>query len=66
VDIEFEWDGAFLSFVVQDDGGPSDGWQPGVGLLSMQERIAELNGTISAGPTPLGGRVCGRIPVQVT
>jgi two-component system, NarL family, sensor kinase len=65
VDIEFECDGAFLSFVVQDDGGASDRWQPGVGLRSMQERMAELNGTISAGPTPLGGRVCARMPVEV-
>jgi two-component system, NarL family, sensor kinase len=65
VDIEFECNGAFLSFIVQDDGGVSDAWQPGVGLRSMQERIGELNGTISAGPTPLGGRVCARIPLEV-
>ncbi|HJQ42617.1 MAG TPA: histidine kinase, partial [Jatrophihabitantaceae bacterium] len=66
VDVEFGYDGAVLSLVVQDDAGPSGPWLPGVGLRSMHERVAELNGTISAGPTTLGGRVCARIPVEVS
>jgi two-component system NarL family sensor kinase len=60
-------DGGVLSLAVEDDGvgdGDSDGgWTPGVGLTSMRERVGELGGTWSAGPSPTGGRVTALIPV---
>jgi two-component system NarL family sensor kinase len=54
---------------VQDDGTAStangDGWRPGVGLQSMAERVAEVGGTLQAGPTPTGGRVQARLPLEL-
>jgi signal transduction histidine kinase len=56
-----------LSVAVQDDGTAStangDRWRPGVGLLSMAERVAEVGGTLQAGPTPAGGRVYASLPL---
>jgi two-component system, NarL family, sensor kinase len=54
---------------VQDDGTAStfnrDGWRPGVGLVSMAERVAEVGGTLQAGPTPTGGRVHVMLPLEL-
>jgi two-component system NarL family sensor kinase len=54
---------------VQDDGTAStangNGWQPGVGLVSMTERVAEVGGTLQAGPTPTGGRVQASLPLEL-
>jgi two-component system, NarL family, sensor kinase len=54
---------------VQDDGAAStangDGWRPGVGLVSMAERVAEVGGTLQAGPTPTGGRVQASLPLEL-
>jgi two-component system NarL family sensor kinase len=58
-----------LCVAVQDDGTPSmangDRWRPGVGLLSMAERVAEVGGTLQAGPTPTGGRVQASLPLEL-
>jgi signal transduction histidine kinase len=58
-----------LCLAVQDDGASSklngDGWRPGVGLLSMAERVAEVGGTLQAGPTPTGGRVQASLPLTL-
>jgi signal transduction histidine kinase len=62
-------DGA-LGIEVCDDGatptGAEQGWRPGVGLQSMAERAAEVGGTLQAGPTPAGGRVQARLPLEPT
>jgi signal transduction histidine kinase len=54
---------------VQDDGTAStangNGWRPGVGLQSMAERVAEVGGTLQAGPTPTGGRVQVSLPLEL-
>jgi signal transduction histidine kinase len=51
---------------VQDDGTANgDGWQPGVGLISMAERVAEVGGTLQAGPTLTGGRVHAMLPLEL-
>jgi two-component system NarL family sensor kinase len=55
-----------LCLEICDDGTASsngDGWRPGVGLLSMAERVAEVGGTLQAGPTPAGGRVFASLPL---
>jgi len=56
-----------LRLCVQDDGIPptanADGWWPGVGLVSMAERAAEVGGTLQVGPTPIGGRVQASLPL---
>jgi two-component system, NarL family, sensor kinase len=58
-----------LGLEVQDDDTTStasgDGWRPGTGLLSMAERVAEVGGTLQAGPTPTGGRVQARLPLEL-
>jgi two-component system, NarL family, sensor kinase len=55
---------------VQDDGTASPangtGWRPGIGLVSMAERVAEVGGTLQAGPTPTGGRVQASLPLELT
>jgi two-component system, NarL family, sensor kinase len=54
---------------VQDDGTAATanghGWRPGVGLVSMAERVAEVGGTLQAGPTPAGGRVHAMLPLEL-
>jgi signal transduction histidine kinase len=54
---------------VQDDGTANTvnghGWRPGVGLVSMAERVAEVGGTLQAGPTPTGGRVKASLPLEL-
>jgi two-component system NarL family sensor kinase len=54
---------------VQDDGTTSaangDRWRPGTGLQSMNERVAELGGTLQAGPTKTGGRVHATLPLAL-
>jgi two-component system, NarL family, sensor kinase len=54
---------------VQDDGTASTangtGWRPGMGLQSMAERVAEVGGTLQAGPTPTGGRVQASLPLEL-
>jgi two-component system, NarL family, sensor kinase len=54
---------------VQDDGTANTpnghGWQPGVGLVSMAERVAEVGGTLQAGPTSTGGRVHAMLPLEL-
>jgi two-component system NarL family sensor kinase len=56
-----------LSLAVQDDGttrtANGDGWRPGTGLQSMNERVAEVGGTLEAGPTSTGGRVYASLPL---
>ena len=58
-----------LCIEVCDDGTTSTGaeqaWRPGVGLASMAERAAEVGGTLQAGPTPTGGRVQARLPLEL-
>jgi two-component system NarL family sensor kinase len=58
-----------LCLEVHDDGAAStangESWQPGVGLLSMAERVAEVGGTLQVGPTPTGGRVQASLPLEL-
>jgi two-component system, NarL family, sensor kinase len=58
-----------LCLDVQDDGTAStangDGWRPGIGLVSMAERVAEVGGTLQVGPTPGGGRVQASLPLEL-
>jgi signal transduction histidine kinase len=56
-----------LCLEVHDDGTTStangDGWRPGTGFQSMNERIAEVGGTLVVGPTATGGRVQASLPL---
>ena len=58
-----------LCLAVSDDGATStangDRWRPGVGLLSMAERVAEVGGALQVGPTPTGGRVKASLPLEL-
>ena len=40
-------------------------WQPGMGLVSMRDRAAEVGGTFQSGPTPTGGRVQASLPLEL-
>lgn len=49
---------------IADDGGVRTGsWTSGVGLRSMRERVLELGGVVTAGPTDEGGRVHALLPL---
>ena len=53
-----------LELSVRDDGrGLSPDRTPGVGLRSMQERAAEVGGTLSVRPTTVGMVVFARLPL---
>jgi two-component system, NarL family, sensor kinase len=57
-----------LCLAVHDDGTSTangDGWRPGTGLQSMNERVAEVGGTLQAGPTQSGGRVQASLPLEL-
>jgi two-component system, NarL family, sensor kinase len=53
-----------LHLEITDDGAGGGRWRHGVGLRSMNERAAELGGTLTAGPTDRGGRVHARLPLE--
>ena len=54
-----------LVVVVSDNGIGVDGVVPGNGLTGMQERVAEVGGTLRWGPGPLGGcTIEARIPCR--
>ncbi|HWB35450.1 MAG TPA: histidine kinase, partial [Rugosimonospora sp.] len=48
---------------VDDDGASAGPWLPGVGVMAMRERAAELGGSCQAGPGPHGGTVTARFPL---
>jgi two-component system, NarL family, sensor kinase len=52
-----------LRVEVRDDGTGNGPWRPGVGLLAMRERAAELGGTLTAGPDGGGGVVRACLPL---
>ncbi|MEU8224003.1 histidine kinase [Kribbella sp. NPDC048915] len=55
-----------VSVVVADDGGPvaGAGAPDGHGLSGLAERVSDLGGTLSAGPTPSGWVVRADIPTE--
>jgi two-component system, NarL family, sensor kinase len=59
-------DSGDLIVEVSDDGRSTGPWAAGVGLHAMRERVAELGGTLTAGPTPTGGEVHARLPLPTT
>ena len=65
VSIELDF-GQTARFSIQDDGEPrrradSKREEPGNGLRGMQERVAIFDGTVEAGPTPVGWLVRGEL-----
>jgi two-component system, NarL family, sensor kinase len=56
----------FYEVEIRHDGSGRRDWVAGVGLIAMRERIAELGGTLTAGPAGLagtGGQVLARLPL---
>ncbi|HEY5783871.1 MAG TPA: histidine kinase [Microlunatus sp.] len=57
-------DESALVIGVHDDGSNlGGGWQPGVGLTSIQERAAELGGQCTVHTDRTGGRIDVRLPI---
>jgi signal transduction histidine kinase len=52
-----------LDVSITDNGPPNGRWSPGVGLIAMRERVAELGGAFEAGPSPTGGSVSASFPL---
>ena len=73
VDVQLALVDRDLVIEIRDDGASGDGasgdgtaptaWSPGVGLISMRDRAAELGGSCQAGPGPGGGRVTASLPL---
>jgi signal transduction histidine kinase len=55
-------DGSVVVEVV-DDGASDLRWTPGVGTVTMRERVSELGGTLEIGPTGAGGRLRASFPL---
>ncbi|MCU1687862.1 MAG: putative two-component system histidine kinase [Amycolatopsis sp.] len=51
---------------VLDDGALAAAWCPGVGIVGMRERAAELGGSCDVGPSAEGGAVRARLPLVRT
>jgi len=64
--VRLHTDGAGLVVDITDDGRSTAPWSSGVGVVAMRERVAELGGTLSIGPTPDGGAVHARFPLSTT
>ncbi|MFI5914099.1 sensor histidine kinase [Dactylosporangium sp. NPDC051541] len=62
--IRLDTDNATMTLEISDNGGGSRPWQPGVGLTSMRERVAELGGHCCAGAGASGGQVRVTLPLQ--
>jgi signal transduction histidine kinase len=56
--------GASAYVEVVDDGASDVAWTPGVGIVSMRERVSELGGTLEVGPTADGGRLVASFPLS--
>lgn len=52
-----------LEVTITDNGPPNGRWLPGVGLIAMRERVAELGGAFQAGPSATGGQVVASFPL---
>jgi two-component system, NarL family, sensor kinase len=52
-----------LEVSITDNGPPNGRWLPGVGLIAMRERVAELGGAFQAGPSATGGQVMASFPL---
>jgi signal transduction histidine kinase len=52
-----------LSVEIDDDGSGSEPWIAGVGIAGMHERVAELGGRCSVGPSSRGGSVRVSLPL---
>lgn len=72
--VSLQFDGSALLVSVCDEhdptgrsddaeAAPARPWAAGVGLTSMHDRAVELGGTLTAGPSPSGGRVDAVLPV---
>jgi signal transduction histidine kinase len=59
-------DGETLFVDIRDNGGGTDPWTPGVGILSMREQARDLGGDLSCGPDQAGGTVSARLPLLRT
>jgi two-component system NarL family sensor kinase len=55
--------GSALTLEVEDRGGQSGPWTPGVGLSSMRERAEELGGSLEVAAGPGGGRLHAVLPL---
>jgi len=56
------YNAAGLHCEVLDDGGPTGPWRPGIGIMGMRERVAELGGTCDVGSDSRGGHVRVWVP----
>jgi len=63
--VVMENSGGTLLIEVMDTGKATVPWQDGVGLASMRERVAELGGSLQAGPGEGGGRVRAVLPASL-
>ncbi len=52
-----------LVLAVEDDGGPTGPWTPGVGIASMRERSLQVGGALHTSSGSRGGLVEATIPV---
>ncbi|MGN6162505.1 MAG: sensor histidine kinase [Marmoricola sp.] len=59
------WADTHLHLRVTDDAPPGAEWTPGVGLMSMRERAAEIGGSATAMATDVGGQVRAILPLTL-
>jgi signal transduction histidine kinase len=62
--IRLTTDNGTLKMIITDDGSSNGPWTPGLGLVSIQLRAAEVGGAFEAGPTAEGGRVAALLPLR--
>jgi signal transduction histidine kinase len=66
--VHFEYLPEAVLLFIRDDGLPAEAdpnWQPGFGLVGLQERVDQLGGMIKSGPVKTGGfEVEVNIPLQ--
>jgi signal transduction histidine kinase len=63
--VAFALDAAVLRVSVSDTGAGPGGWQDGVGVTSMRERVEQIGGTLTISAGPTGCTVTAAIPLDV-
>jgi signal transduction histidine kinase len=64
--VELSLDGSdVMTIAVHNEGGSAAGWEPGVGLSSMRERVEQIGGVLEVHTDPRHSRIRAQLPLSL-